>query len=115
VILTGTIASPCRVARCREGVRGDDSNVKAIAVDHAVGCPSGENGVGECERDSKISAGGSEGSATSPSESAHNGEGRAWVSPADRDRDRDMGSANHRMTIGSGESEVSPQDPGVRE
>jgi hypothetical protein len=38
----------------------------------------------------------------------------AWVSPADRDRDRDMHSANHRMTTGSRESDVSPQDPGVR-
>jgi hypothetical protein len=44
-----------------EGVRGDDSNVKAITVDHPARCPSGVNGVGECQPDSRISACGFEG------------------------------------------------------
>jgi hypothetical protein len=49
------------MARCREGVRGDDSNVKAITVDYPVRCPSRMNGVGEREPDSTISACGFEG------------------------------------------------------
>jgi hypothetical protein len=41
------------MVRCREGVRGDDFNVEAIAVDHPVRCPSRGKGVGEWESDSK--------------------------------------------------------------
>jgi hypothetical protein len=95
VILPRTIAMWIALANgeVQGGCQGDDSNVKAVTVDHPVRCLSRGNGVGECEPDSKIGACRVRGEACS--EIPHNEEGVAWVSPADRDRD--LHSANQRM------------------